>query len=344
MNYARILRINGLALLFACFVHHCFGETSVAPALVGAELENVKKRVLKVKVLQSATHIALDKTRQGIVAALLKSGYVEGQSLHIVTESAQGNPALSSQIASKFTSQEPDLIFTLGTLSTLSFLKVVHEDKAKVIFVSVTDPLGSKIVDNVTCRTHQISGVSNFVDVKPQIEMIREIQPDLKTLGIIYNPTEINSVHVVGLLRNICKELNIELKEQTVTKTSELPQASTSLVQQVDAIYIGNDNTALSGFKSIVNSALKKRIPVYSSDVDQVKEGALAAKGPNQFSLGVQAAEMSLRLLKGERLSDIAIEYPKITEIHINMIMAQALNLRIKDSLLLSSKLIRSLS
>lgn len=344
MNIARKLRINSLVFLFACFVHHCFGTSLPSIQEASENQTEQKKSILKVKILQSATHIALDKTRQGIVASLIKSGYVEGQSLHIVTESAQGNPALSSQIASKFTSQEPDLIFTLGTLSTLSFLKAVHEDKAKVIFVSVTDPLGSKIVDNATCRTHQISGVSNFVDIKPQIEMIQEIQPELKKLGVIYNPTEVNSVHIVELLRNVCRELNITLKEQTVTRTSELPQASTSLVQQVDAIYVGNDNTALSGFKSIVNAALKKKIPVYSSDVDQVKQGALAAKGPNQFSLGVQAAEMSLRLLRGEKLSDIAIEYPKITEIHINMIMAQALNLRIKDSLLLSSKLIRTLS
>ncbi|MBA4249088.1 MAG: ABC transporter substrate-binding protein [Candidatus Puniceispirillum sp.] len=343
MTYARKLRINGFALLFAVFVHHCSWGTEPAPNSA-ANLPVEKKKVLKVKILQSATHIALDKTRQGIIASLIKGGYIEGQSLHIVTESAQGNPALSSQIASKFTSQEPDLIFTLGTLSTLSFLKAVHEDRAKVIFVSVTDPIGSKIVDNLTCRPHQVSGVSNFVDIKPQIDMIREIQPEITKLGIIYNPTEINSVHVVEILRKICKEMNITLKEQTVTRTSELPQASASLVEQVEAVYVGNDNTALSGFKSIVNSALKKRIPVYSSDVDQVKEGALAAKGPNQFSLGVQAAEMAVRHLQGMKLSEMAIEYPKITEIHINMVMAQALNLQIKDSLLLSSKVIRTLS
>ncbi len=343
MTYARKLRINGLILLFAVFVHHCFGSTKTTSSS-SPHSEQDKKKILKVKIIQSATHIALDKTRQGIIASLIKGGYIEGQSLHIVTESAQGNPALSSQIASKFTSQEPDLIFTLGTLSTLSFLKAVHEDKAKVIFVSVTDPMSSKIVDNLTCRSHQVSGVSNFVDIKPQIDMIREIQPTMTKLGIIYNPIEINSVHVVELLRKVCKEMNISLKEQTVTRTSELPQASSSLVGQVDAIYIGNDNTALSGFKSIVNSALKKGIPVYSSDVDQVKEGALAAKGPNQFSIGVQAAEMAVRHLKGSKLSEIAIEYPNVTEIHINMIMAQALDLKIKDSLLLSSKVIRTLS
>ena len=167
--------------------------------------------------------------------------------------------------------------------------------------------------------------------------LFKKIQPNLKRLGIIYNPGEVNGVKIIKELEKVCASLDLVLVKQTVTRTGDVPQAAAKLAANVDAIFISNDNTALSGFQSIIKAALDAKKPVYVSDTDEVEKGAVAALGPNQFEVGQQTGRMIVRALNGEDLGEIPVEFPKKTELYINLTAAKNVGLKIPQDLIFSA-------
>jgi putative ABC transport system substrate-binding protein len=212
-----------------------------------------------------------------------------------------------------------DVVVAIATVSAQSFAKAANEGKVKVAFSTVTDPLGAHIVNTLQAPGNNTSGVSNFVDLTPQVMLFQRIQPTLKRLGIIYNPGEVNGVKIIKELEKVCASLDLVLVKQTVTRTGDVPQAAAKLAANVDAIFISNDNTALSGFQSIVKAARDAQKPVYVSDTDEVSQGAVAALGPNQYEVGKQTGCMVIRAINGEDLGVIPVEFPTNTELHINL-------------------------
>ena len=269
----------------------------------------------KILISKTIDHPALDATTRGIIAGLASAGYENGKGSEIRIESAQGNAPLASQIASKFVSQNPDIVIGVGTVSAQSFIKYAASRRVKMVFSTVTDPLGASLVKSLDKPGNNISGVSNFVPLEPQLELFKKMQPNLKKLGILYNPAELNSVSIVKKLEILCPKLGLILVKQTITKTSDAAQNTAKLASDVDAIFISNDNTALSALQSIIAASKKARIPVYVSDTDAVKLGAKAALGPDQYEIGLQTARMIVRVLKGGDINMMKVEFPDKTDL-----------------------------
>lgn len=289
------------------------------------------KKVLISKVVD---HPALDATAKGIVDALAERGYRQDTTLDLRIESAQGNPVLAAQIASKFIEQKPDVAVAVGTLSAQSFMSAVRKGRVKLVFSTVTDPLGASLVKSLAAPKLASSGVSNFVDLEPQLSLFLQIQPTLKKLGILFNPAEVNSVAILSRLEKICQKMGLVLIKQPVLKTADAAQAATKLAQEVDAILISNDNTALAALQSIVRVATKARVPVYVSDTDAVADGALAALGPNQYDVGRQTGVMIADVLEGKDLQQIAVQFPTKTDLYLNLDTAKALGMTLPKTLL----------
>lgn len=291
----------------------------------------VAAELKKVFISQVVEHPALDITTKGIIDGLEQNGYKRGDNLEIRVESAQASAALAAQIAAKFTGQKPDVAVGVGTISAQSFTKYARNSEVNLAFSTVTDPLGANIVKNLKEPGNNTSGVSNFVDLEPQIDMFKKLQPNLKRLGILYNPGELNSVSIVKKLEVLCPKLGIVLIKQVAGKTSDAAQAATKLAAQVDAIFISNDNTALAALSSVINVAYKAKIPVYVSDTDAVEKGALAALGPNQYQVGLQTGAMIARALNGENLGAIPVEFPDNTDLYINEEAAAVVGITIPE-------------
>lgn len=302
-------------------------------AFISALNVNASNEVKKVFISQVVEHPALDITTKGVIDGLEKNGFKRGVNLEIRLESAQANSALAAQIASKFINQNPDIVVGVGTITAQSFIKSARENKLKLIFATVTDPIGASLVEDLDKPGENISGVSNYVDLEPQIRLFQKLQPGLKRLGILYNPGEVNSITIVKRLEGLCDNFGIELVRQTACKTADVAQGATKLASQVDAIFISNDNTALGALQSIIGAANKVKIPVYVSDTDAVKLGALAALGPNQYEVGLQAGIMIANLLKGVDLSQMKVEFPKKTDLYINEKVAAVLGIVIPEDL-----------
>ena len=266
-------------------------------------------------ISKTVDHPALDATTRGIIAGLASAGYENGRGSEIRVESAQGNASLASQISSKFVSQNPDIVIGVGTVSAQSFIKYATSGRVKMIFSTVTDPLGAGLVKSLDKPGNNISGVSNFVPLEPQLALFKEMQPGLKKLGILYNPSELNSVSIVKRLEILCPKLDLTLVKQTIAKTSDAAQNTAKLASDVDAIFISNDNTALAALQSIIAVSNKSGIPVYVSDTDAVKLGAKAALGPDQYEVGLQTARMIARVLKGGDINAMKVEFPDKTDL-----------------------------
>jgi putative ABC transport system substrate-binding protein len=294
---------------------------------------NAADQKAKVYITQVVEHRALDSTTKGIVDGLAQEGFNSGKNLELKIESAQGSAALAAQIASKYVHQNPDVVVGVGTIAAQSFAKYAQQDKAKLVFSSVTDPIGAGLVKKLSNPGNNTTGVSNFVALEPQLKLFLKLQPLMNKLGVIYNPGEANSVHIVKQLQKICPELGIKLVIQTVNRSSEVAQAATKLSKQVDAFFISNDNTLLSALQSVIVAANRAQIPVYVSDTDAVELGALAALGPNQYSIGVQTGKMIAKILRGEDPNQMPVEFPQKTETYINPASAQMLSIVIPTNL-----------
>jgi len=294
----------------------------------------------KVFINQIVKHPALENTVSGIIDGLAQNGYRNGDQVEVRVESAQGNAALSSQIASKFVAKNPDVVVGVGTVSAQGFMPYVRKGEANLVFSSVTDPEQSGLVTKRRDRRYSVSGVSNFVAIEPQLALFRQIQPELQKIGVLYNPGEANSLSMLSSLRKACQAKGITLVPQGANKTADMPQAAMKLASAVDALFITNDNTALAALPSIIAVANKRQIPVYVSDTDAVVQGALAALGPNQYQVGVQTGAMIASVLDGASLNAIPVEYPAKTELFVNVSAAKKLGIAFPEAVLSQATLV----
>ena len=299
--------------------------------------KSVAQKSYHVGINQIVEHPALNRTVLGIREGLRRRGFVDGQNLTFTIDSAQGNPGLAVQISNKFLSQfekgKLDVAVGVGTVSALTLSKHAAKRHLPVVFSSITFPEKSGIVPCVKHPGAFITGVSNYVSIDAQLAIFRRIQPNLKRLGILYNVGEINSVQLVDVLARACKKIGITLVPQSVTRTADVPQNATKLVQDCDAVFISNDNTALSSLKSIVKVATKKGIPVYVSDTDAVVQGAVAALGPNQYEIGIQTGEKIAQILNHGPGTEIPVSFPKNVELVLNEAAAKKIGMTFPNDL-----------
>lgn len=301
------------------------------------KVKDINPKKYKVYINQLVKHPALDETTRGIIDGLESLGYIDGENLNLHVEYAQGNVALATQIAQTFIGLEPDVVVGVATVAAQSLYKYAKEGKTKLVFSSVTDPIDAQLVKSLDQPGNNTSGVSNYVDLAPQLEMFKKFKPNLKKLGFIYNPGEMNSISLINKLKEICPEFGIELVTMVATRSSEVQQSVRNLAEKVDAIFVSNDNTALSALRTIVNESAKKKIPVFVSDTDIVKDGALAALGPNQYDVGIKTAELIDRTLKGEDINSISVEFPDKVELVINLKAAKRIGALVPEEILKSA-------
>lgn len=278
-------------------------------------LSSVHSTPLKISILQTTDHPALNVTREGFLEELSVLGYKDAC---IELQSAQGNTALAAQIAQKFLSSHPDMILAIGTTAAQAALTAAKGTRVPIVFASVTDPLSAKLVSSLEKPDGIITGVSNFVSVEPQFALFKKLVPHLKTIGVVYNPGEANSVAMLDKMKVAAQELELNLSLAAASKTSDVMEAAQSLCGKADALFVNNDNTALAAFKSVVKAAQTCGIPAFVSDVDLLNQGALAAMGPNQFDLGRQAARMTDRILSNPGQPLPPVEFPQKMEEHVN--------------------------
>ena len=280
----------------------------IAYALMGAVIASPAfAQDVTVGVTAIVEHPALDAVRDGVRDALAEAGFVDGEQIRFVYESAQGNIATTNQIASQFVSDGAAVIVPISTPSAQAVLAATST--IPVVFGAVTDPVDAGLVADAMNPGANVTGVSDLTPVADQLALFLEIQPDMQTIGVLYNPGEANAVVLVNLLKEAAASHDIEVVEATSNNTANVQSAAASLAGRVDAIYVPTDNTIVAAFEAVVGVAEDAGIPLYAGDGDSVVRGAIASIGFDYYQHGLQTGAIVVRVLQGENPGDIPVEF-----------------------------------
>ena len=280
-----------------------------------------------VAISQIIDHPALNEVRRGLQDELQAVGSVKYE-----LENAQGNIAIAQQIAEKFAGLKPDVIVAIGTPAAQA-LANGHGD-IPLVFSAVTDPVAAKLVDSWERTDKNVTGVVDGVPLAKNIALIKELKPDLKKVGTIYNGGEANAVAAVKELKEALAKENIELVEAAATKTAEVQEAAQALVGKVDVILLTLDNTAVSAVKTIVQTGEENKLPVFASDVGSVKNGAIAAQSFDYREVGREAGRQVAAILRGKPVAEIPVATPKEIRLVINLAAAEKMGLKLPPAVL----------
>lgn len=284
---------------------------------------NTEAKTYKIGVTQIADHPSLDNCRKGFEEGLKEDGFIEGENVEIEFKSAQNDPDLATQIAQNFVNDKKDLVCGISTPSAQSLYSLCLEKNIPVVFNAISDPVAAKLAKSDTEAMEGITGVSDALPVEAQLKLIREILPDAKNIGILYTTSEDNSVSTIKKYKELAGNYGFTIIEQGVVNEADLPQAIDTLLPKVDCISNMTDNTVVNNLPLLLQKANDKKIPVFGSEEEQVKNGCIASAGLDYVELGRQAGKIAARILKGESASDIPYETLKESKITINKKVAE---------------------
>lgn len=284
-----------------------------------------------VAVTSIVEHPALDSVRDGVRDALEAAGY-SGKSLKWQYQTAQGNTATAAQIARKYVGDRPDAIVAIATPSAQAV--VASTKSLPVVFAAVTDPVAAQLVRSWEPSGSNVTGVSDELELDRQMELVKRVVPNATRVGMVYNPGEANSVVVVERLRELLPTMGMTLVEAAAPRTVDVGSAARSLVGKVDVIYTSTDNNVVSAYESLVKVGTDTKTPLVASDTDSVKRGAIAAIGIDYYKHGVQAGELVVRLLKGEKPGDIAPQKTTDLSLFLNRSAAAAQGVSLSQELI----------
>lgn len=290
-----------------------------------------ESKQVQLGIIQIVEHPALDASRQGFLDVMAESGYKDGENLVVDYQSAQGDQSILQSIANKFAEDKKDLILAIATPSAMAMANETTE--IPIVITAVTDPVEAKLVDSLEKPGTNVTGTTDMNPVADQLALIKELVPEAKNVGIIYNSSEVNSEVQVKIARQAAPDLGFTLHEATVTASNEVMQATQSLMGKVDAIYLPTDNMVISSLSAVLQIAEENKIPVIAGESNSVEEGALATLGIDYYKLGCQTAESALRVLNGENPADIAVEAQKGADIVINLQAAERFGITISDEM-----------
>ncbi len=289
-----------------------------------------------VAITQIVEHPALDACRQGVQDELRDRGFVAGTNLKWVYESAQGNPATASQVARKFAGEKPDVIVAIATPSAIAAAAAARD--IPIVFSAVTDPVGAKLVQSLEHPGGLVTGTTDMLPIPRHIDLIRELVPEARRVGTIYNPGEANSVSLVERLKAVLAERDMVLQEAAANKTSEILGAARSLVGKVDVIYLLTDNTVISAVEGVIKVGEQNRIPVVAADTDTVKRGAVAAYGFNYYDVGRQTGGLVAAILEGKAPADLPVGQVEKLELYLNPGAASRMGVTLSEGLIARAK------
>lgn len=282
-------------------------------------------------IIQIVEHPSLDAARNGFLDALKDNGYVVNKNLVVDYQNAQGDQGNLQTIARKLVQDKNDLVLAVATPSAIAMANETTE--LPVLITAVTDPVSAKLVKSNDKPETNITGTNDLNPVKDQLQLIKDIVPKAKKIGIIYNASEINSQIQVDIADKAAPELGLDLVKVTVTASSEVMQAAQSLAGRVDAIYLPTDNMVISSVSAVIKVAEDNKIPLVTGEADSVENGALATVGIDYYQLGRTTGEMAVRILKGDKPQDMAIESQEGSNLIINLKAAERMGVAIPDDI-----------
>ena len=284
----------------------------------------------QIGIQQFAEHESLNNCRKGFIQGLEKEWIKEGKNLKITYKNAQADTAADNQIASNFASKKMDLICAIATPSAQSAYNAASDSKTPVIYTEVTSPELAGFVDKDGKNVGEITGTSDLILADKQLRLIRKVLPKAKNVGILYSTNEVNSKAGIEAYEKVAKKNGFKIVTQGISAAADMPMAADSLIKKVDCITNLTDNLVVSSMPTYLEKANKAKIPVFGSEIEQVKLGCIGCVGIDFVKLGEQTGKMAAKVLKGEKkASEIPFETFNQGDIYLNEKTAKDLGIKL---------------
>lgn len=281
-----------------------------------------------ISVTQIVEHPALDAMRNGVADRLKEKGIEANYNVHI----AQGNMATNTQIISQIMGEQPDLVLAIATPGAQAAAQKIKD--RPIVFTGVTDPVAAGLVKDLqNSGGTNLTGMSDFSPMDQHVALIKEIVPNVKTIGVIYNSGEPNSTPLINALKMESAKAGLGVEEATIANSSGVYQAAKSLVGRCDVVYIGTDNTVVSALESAVKVCTQNKLPLIVGDVDSVARGAIAAVAVDYYKMGLQTGDMVAKILvDGTNPGDMPVEFLNDLTLHVNTKAAAAMGVTLPEA------------
>ena len=322
-----------ISLMITVALLTAFAGCGAATSVSGSENSSGGENYT-IGISQFAEHGSLDNCREGFLEGLKEEGLEEGKNLTVKVNNAASDMGTAAQIAQSFAADDMDLICAIATPAAQAAYNAAMDKGIPVIYTAVTNPEEAQLADSDGNPVGAVTGTSDQLPVEAQLKMIRELLPEAKTIGILYTTSEANSVYSISQYEKLAGDYGFTLETAGVTSTSEVSLAAADLLDKVDCLTNLTDNTVVSALPSILDAANKKNIPVFGSEIEQVKIGCLAAEGLDYINLGKETGKMAAKILKGEASAE-EMNYELLTDssLYINQAVADNLGITIPDSM-----------
>lgn len=280
------------------------GNTS-SDGASGGESGTTAKDTFKIGVIQYAPHPSLDNCYKGIEDGLNASSLAGKFTIDL--QNAQGSTETGDQLAKNMTANNYDLIFAIATPAAVSAYSAAKDSEIPVIFCSVSDPVGAGLVESMDKGLENCVGTSDVLNFEAQLGLITATMPDVKKIGVLYTNTEANSVSQLKTFKEVCGAKGIEVVDQSVSGAADIPQAAAELVSKVDCVNNFTDNNVVNNLSVLLEAANAANVPVFGSEVEQVKKGCIASMSIDYVELGRKTAQMGVEVLEGKKCSDMGV-------------------------------------
>lgn len=299
---------------------------SSAPASsAAASAQGTAAKKVTIGLLQLVEHPSLDEISDAIQKELSAQAAASGLDITVDFQNAQGDTATVNSICQQFVANKVDLIIAIATPAAQGAAAAISGTDIPLIFSAVTDPVAAELLENMDAPEGNITGTSDNIPVQNIFDLAKELTPDVKHFGFIYNTSEVNSVTVIQEAKAYLDAQGVTYEESPVTTSGDVQTAAQNLCSKCDAIFVPIDNTVASAMSVLADEAIKAKVPVYVAADSMVADGGLASVGVNYTNLGTQTADMALKALTGTPISQLPVEVLKETNVVVNSETAAAI-------------------
>ena len=323
MKASKLLKFVGVGMVFSSFLFACSHKDS---------------DVKTIGVLQYMEHGALDAAYEGFIAGLAEEEYIEGENIKIDLKNAHGDLTTAQTIANQYVSDDVDMMFAIATQAVQSAYNATKD--IPILMTAVTDPVEAGVVKDWNQSGTNVTGTSDLTPVAKQMELITELVPEAKTVGVIYTTSEVNSEVQVKMAEEAASNLGLQVIRVGVTTVNDIPQAVASVIDKVDAMYAPTDNLIASSMPVLWNACLDKKVPIVAGVDTMVIDGGIATEGIDYYQLGYETGLMAAQVLEGKDPSTMPINTLQNTTLIVNQKNAEAIGLSIPDSILKGAEII----
>lgn len=298
-NYSKVLLL-ALAAMLSLSIVGCSSDNG------GSDQETDK--IFKIGLTQYAPHPSLDNIREGFIQGLKEEGFEEGKNIELEITNADGKGENTAMIAQNYVAKKYDLITAIATPSAIAAQAAADGNDIPVLFSAVSDPVSAKLVESLEVTNRGTTGTSDALPLEKQMQMIRAFLPEAQKIGILYTTSEVNSLSHLEAFKALAPQYDFEIVAVGVNTPSDIPLAVDTLLAQVDCVNNFTDNNVVNNLGILIEKANEKKIPVFGSEEEQVRNGCIASESIDYVELGRETAKMAVEILNGEAVDSIPVK------------------------------------